>query len=183
VSDRSVIPGIFLLLVFFSTAGHAEMEKSVVPCEQKICFHWWPRLPVIEGWHHDREFSLKYSYNAQAPEGSTFENADTVIYAKAMYKPTVPDLKTLELLIENDRQKYLASDPDIMTKEADPLVTRDGKKLRSFMFHSPRQGSWDRVSYGEEGQFYLIFTLSSGSVAGYQKAVSAYEQFIELYKE
>jgi hypothetical protein len=177
-----IIHGI-LLLVFASTASHAEMEKSIVPCEQKICFHWWPRLPVIEGWHQDRESSLKYSYNAQAPEGFTFENADAVIYVKAMYKANVPDVKSLERLVESDRQKFVASDPEVMVKEVDFLATQDGQKLRSFMFHSPRQGTWDRVSYGEEGQFYLIFTLSSGSIAGYQKAVAAYEQFIERYKE
>ena len=175
--------GVLLLLAFLSGTSHAEIEKLVEPCEQKICFHWWPKLPAVEGWHHDREFSLKYSYNAQAPDGSTFENAETVIYAKALYKPSFPDLKTLEMVVDNDRQKFLASAPDTEVKEAAALTTLDGKSLKSFMFHSARQGSWDRVSYGEEGNFYLIFTLSSGSVAGYQKAVAAYEQFIERYKE
>ena len=174
---------LLMLLAFLSGTSHAEMEKSILPCEQKICFHWWPKLPAIEGWHNDREHSLKYSYNAQAPDGFTFENAETVIYAKALYKPSVPDLTTLEMVIDSDRKKFLASDPATVVKEVQLLTTTDGKRLRSFTFHSPNHGSWDRVSYGEEDGFYLIFTLSSGTDAGYQKAVVAYEQFIERYKE
>lgn len=174
---------LLMLLVLLSGTAHAEMEKLVVPCAQKICFHWWPKLPVVEGWHHDREHSLKYSFNAQAPDGSTFEDAETVMYAKALYKPAFPNLKTLDMVIEDDRQKFISSNPGIEVEEAGMLATGDGKQLKSFTFHSPRQGSWDRVSYGEEGQFYLIFTLSSGSSAGYQKAVTAYERFIERYKE
>lgn len=174
---------LLMLLVCLSGTSHAEMEKTIVPCEEKICFHWWPKLPAIEGWHHDREHSLKYSYNAQAPDGSTFENAETVIYAKALYKPGVPNLTTLEMVVDSDRQKFLASDPNTVVKEVQPLTTTDGKRLKSFTFHSPSHGGWDRVSYGEEGGFYLIFTLSTGNEAGYRKAVAAYEQFIERYKE
>lgn len=174
---------LLMLLAFLSGTVHAEMEKLVVPCEQKVCFHWWPKLPVVEGWHHDREHSLKYSYNAQAPDGSTFGDAETVIYAKALFKPAFPNLKTLEAVVEDDRQKFISSNHGIEVKEAAPLTTGDGKQLKSLTFHSPRQGSWDRVAYGEEGQFYLVFTLSSGSSAGYQKATAAYERFIEHYKE
>jgi hypothetical protein len=174
---------LWMLLAFLPGIGHAEMEKTIVPCEQKICFHWWPKLPAIEGWHNDREYSLKYSYNAQAPDGFTFADAEAVIYANALYKPSVPNLTTLEMIIDSDRQKFLASDPATVIKEVQPLTTTDGKHFKSFTFYSPSHGSWDRVSYGEEGGFYLIFTLSSGTNAGYQKAVSAYEQFIERYKE
>lgn len=174
---------LLILLAFLSGASHAEMEKTILPCEQKICFHWWPKLTPIEGWRHDREHSLKYSYNAQAPDGYTFENAETVIYAKALFKPSVPDLTTLEMVIENDRKKFLASDPATVIKEVRSLKSRDGKQFRSFTFHSASHKSWDRVSYSEEDKFYLIFTLSSGNEAGYQKATAAYEQFIEHYKE
>lgn len=174
---------LLIMLAFLSGMSHAEMEKTILPCEQKICFHWWPKLPAIEGWHHDHEHSLKYSYNAQAPDKFTFANAEAVIYAKALYKPSAPDLNTLEMVIDSDRQKFLAADPATVIKEVQPLTTADGKRSKSFTFHSPSHGSWDRVSYGEEGGFYLIFTLSSTTEAAYQKAAAAYEQFIERYKE
>lgn len=172
-----------MLLAFLPGVSHAEMEKTIVPCEQKVCFHWWPKLPAVKGWRHDQEASLKYSYNAQAPDGFTFENADAVIYAEALFKPTAPDLKTLGMVIESDRKKVLASDPATVVTEVELLVAKDGKRFRSFVFHSPSHGRWDRVSYGEEGSFYLIFTLSSGTEAGFQKAIAPYEQFIGQYKE
>lgn len=172
-----------LLLALAPGASHAEIERLVLPCEQKICFQWWPKLAAVEGWHHDRDSSLKYSYNAQVPDGSTFENADTVIYAKALLKPSVPELTTLEMVIENDQQKFVGSNHRIEVNEAPSLTTSDGKKLKSFTFHSLRQGTWDRVTYGEDERFYLIFTLSAGSDEGYQKALPAYEQFITRYKD
>lgn len=175
--------GLFILLTFLSATTHAELEKIVVKCDETVCFHWWPKLPAIEGWHHDHESSLKYSYNAQSPDGSTFENSDAVIYAKALFKPSVPDLKTLEKVVDSDRQKFMTLDPATLVKEVQPLTASDGKQFKSFIFHSPSKGSWDRVSYSEEGGFYLIFTLSSETDAGYQKAVAAYEKFIERYKE
>lgn len=172
-----------LALALAPCASHAEIERLVIPCEQKICFQWWPKLPSVEGWHHDRDSSLKFSFNAQAPDGSTFEAAETVIYAKALLKPSVPELTTLDMVIENDRQKFLGSNHRIEINEAAPLTTADGKKLKSFTFHSPRQGTWDRVTYGEDERFYLIFTLSAGSEDGYKKALPAYEQLITRYKE
>lgn len=39
------------------------------------------------------------------------------------------------------------------------------------------------ISYGEEGEFYLIFTVSSRSLNGYQAAMNAYQQLIRRYKE
>lgn len=172
-----------MLWALVSGAAHAEMEKTILPCEQKICFHWWPKLESVPGWHQDRELSLQYSYNAQAPDGFTFENAETVIYAKALFKPNFPDLTTLDMVIENDRKKFLASDPATVIKELPALKSRDGKPFKSYSFHSRAHKSWDRVSYSEEEKFYLIFTLSSGTEDGFEKAAGAYEQFIKQYKE
>jgi len=42
---------------------------------------------------------------------------------------------------------------------------------------------WEKVSYGEEGEFYLIFTLSSRSEQGFKAALKDYELFISRYKE
>jgi len=39
------------------------------------------------------------------------------------------------------------------------------------------------MSYGEEGDFYLIFVISSRTKKGFQGALKDYENFIHLYKE
>lgn len=158
------------------------MEKIASPCESGFCFHWWPKLPLVEGWHHDPDNSMNFSFNAQAPDGKTFGDAETVIYANAPYKPRIPEVKSLQQFIENDRQDFTQSDPKIKIEEVEPLVTADGQKLRSYVFSPSGPGNWEQVSYGEEGEFYLVFVLSSKTKLGLFKARADYEKFITRYK-
>jgi len=160
----------------------ADIEKLAVPSERGMQFHWWPKLPPVEGWQHDREFSLKYSINALAPVGKSFANAETVMYAKAVFKPRVPDVKSLGQLIENDK-KDKANVPGVVVAEAPSLLSADGRKLSSLTYTPNGTGNWERVSYLEEGEFYLIFTVSSRSLAGFKSSAKAYEALVALYRE
>ncbi len=162
--------------------AYAEMEKIATPCEKSICFCWWPKLPSVKGWHHDREHSLHYSFNAYAPDGETFASAKTVIYANAPFKPRVPESKTLQALIDNDQRQFKLDSPSIEIREVEPLVTADGQKLRSFVYFPATSGNWERVSYGEEGEFYLIFTVSSRSKQDFDDALNDYKKLITTYK-
>lgn len=173
---------IISLYIFFGPWAHAEIEKIAVPVEKGLLFRWWPKLSPVEGWHQDQEYSNHYNINALSPDGFTFKDAETVIYAKAIYKPRKPKITSLALLIENDKKGFLEKFPGIKIQEVPPLVTADGRKLHSFVFFPGKTGNWERVSYGEEGGFYLIFTLSSRTQAGYSKAVASYEKLIADYK-
>jgi hypothetical protein len=163
--------------------AYAEIEKFATPAAKGMSFHWWPKLAPLKGWRHDRDQSLHYGINALVPDGSTFADAETVMYAKAVYKPRRPESKTLEMFIENDKKASLSRSPDILIQEGAALSTADGKKLRSFTFFPKRKGNWERVSYGEEGDFYLVFAVSSRSLAGYKAAEKAYVGLIRSYKE
>jgi hypothetical protein len=174
---------LLVLVVALSAPAYAEMEKLAVLCENKICFNWWPKLPAVKGWHHERDHSYKYSVNAQAPDGYTFANAEFVIYAKALYKPRIPETKSLEMLIKDDKKQFLSQDSNIVITEVEPLATGDGKIMKSFTFFPKQNGNWERVSYGEEGDFYLVFTISSRTKEGYTRAVEDYKQFVSHYKE
>src|SRR5207237_10269165 len=101
----------------------AEIEKIAIPGERGISFHWWPKLPSVVGWHHDREQSFQFGVNALAPDGFTFANAETVMYAKAVYKPREPEAKSLELLIEKDKKTFAAHIPGVAIEEVAPLTT------------------------------------------------------------
>jgi hypothetical protein len=163
--------------------AHAEIEKVAIPAAKGKSFHWWPKLRPLKGWRHDHDESLHYGINALVPDGSTFADAETVMYAKAVYKPQRPESKTLERFIESDKKASLSRSPDIVIQEGAALSTADGRKLRSFTFFPRRSGNWERVSYGEEGDFYLVFAVSSRSLADYKAAEKAYVQLIRSYKE
>jgi hypothetical protein len=173
-----------LLTAFFmSSFAYAEIEKIAIPSGKGLSFYWWPKLASLDGWHQDREHSYFYSANALAPDGFTFKDAESVIYARALFKPRTPTIKSLEALIENDKKDFAANVHGVSIQEVAPLFTADGQKLRSFTFFPTSGGNWERVSYGEEGEFYLIFTISSRSQSGFNAAVVAYEKLIAGYKK
>lgn len=177
---RALLP--FFLVVQISTCV-AEIERIAIPGERAMQFYWWPKLAPSEGWQQDREFSFRYSVNALAPVGKSFSNAETVMYAKAVFKPRVPNVKSLEALIANDRKEFLAKVPGIIIADAPSLKSADGLKLISLTYTPTGEGNWERVSYLEEGEFYLIFTVSSRSASGYKNAEKSYESLIGTYRE
>lgn len=179
----SIMKYIIFLLFLISASAHAEIYQLAIPGEAGMKFYWWPVLPDIEGWHHDRVRSLQFRSNAQAPDGFNFSNAETVIYSKALYKPRTLELTTLEELIKNDQKEFQSRDENISIKEVKPLKTGDGKIMKSFTFSPVSKGNWEQVSYGEEGDFYLIFTISSTSENGFKDGLKYYEQFISNYRE
>ena len=178
-----------ILLLSISATLHAEIHKEALVCEKAggICFYWWPELPTIDGWQQDKDNSFRYSMNAQAPIGFNFGNAETVIYAKAIYKAAQPETKNLDEFIKNDHASFLAKDSTIKIQELSPVTNSVANKLKSFSFTPQKSGNWERVTYGEESdkegnQYFLTFVVSSRTESGYNNAMATYVQFINQYK-
>jgi len=169
-------------LAMASATASAEIEKVAVPTDQGLMLHWWPKLTPVPGWHFDRDASYHYGIAAWVPDNFTFANAETVIYARAIYKRGAPEMKSLDMFIERDRQDFLAKSPGIRIEPAPPLPTADGRNLQSLTFVPTGNGNWERAGYGEEGDFYLAFIISSRSLSDYQKTVATFENFISRYK-
>ena len=182
IGSMSAMAKLFcILLLFASPTLHAEILKLAIQDQSGIQFYWWPVLPKVDGWHHDREYSIHYGLNAQAPDGFDFGNAETVIYAKAIYKPRVPEIKTLAGFIANDHQVF-ESRNNVVIAVADSLKNADGIELLSFTFTPKIEGNWEQVAYGEEGEFYVLFTISSRTQAGFNRSLSAYRAIVNRYR-
>jgi hypothetical protein len=162
--------------------AQADGEKGGEVCGEGVAIQWWPTLEPVKGWHHEREASEIYGINIQVPDGSTFSDAETVIYAKALYKPRIPETTSLETLITDDRKRYLIRDPDTRITEVKPVKAKGGETLRTYVFFPEKKGNWELVSYAEEKDFYLLFVISSRSREGLTKAFPAYEQYVGQYK-
>ena len=117
-------------------------------CGNGICLAWWPKLNPVTGWHHVDGASFANSANVQVPDGFTFSNAETVIYARALYKPRNPETTSLEVLIQHDRAEFLKEDSSIEITKLSPLKTKDGKPLETYTFFPKSKGNWEEVSYG-----------------------------------
>jgi hypothetical protein len=177
---RGLLLGILLSVPLISVP---EIEKVGQVCEKGMCLAWWPKLEPAAGWHHERGPSFQNGVNVQVPDGFMFTNAETVIYAKAAYKPRIPETTSLAAFINNDKDEFRKDDPSVVITEVAALKTNDGKLFGTYTFFPKAKGNWEEVSYGEEGEYYLIFTISSRSHAGFLGSLPVFEKYIAQYKE
>lgn len=138
---------------------------------------------VPPGWQHERDQSLRNGINALSPKGASFSDAETVMYAKAVYKPREPNVKSLADLIAKDKKEFLAHEPSLDVRETEALKAKDERVFRTFSYLPKAKGNWERVAYGEETEFYLVFVLSSRTEHGYKKFRDDFEQLIRGYSE
>lgn len=169
--------------VFLTGPVCADVEKIAQLCGEQICFHWWPRIELPEGWKHEREQSLHYNFNALAPIESDFATAEAVMYANAVYRPRVPAETTLGAFIDSDIQKFKADNPGLSVTELPPLKTANGKIAKLFLLKPTVQGQWERVAYFEEGDYYMVFVASSRTESGLLRVVGAHEALVSRYRE
>jgi hypothetical protein len=138
----------------------------------------WPKLSPLKGWHQDKQQSFRENANVLAPNGSTFVGAETVMYANAVYKPRVPDSKTLDKFIAADQKSF----PQTSAAELPSLLTADGQRIRVFLFSPQGAANWEKIGYGEEGDYYLVFALSSRSRSGLDQHAGDYARLVNSYR-
>jgi len=176
------LASVTITLLFLSGAASAEIEKIATPSESGIRFLWWPKVSPPAGWHFDDGSSHQYAFNAIAPDGSTFSDAETVIYAKANFKPRAPEVKSIESLIEQDISSFKSSDPGIAATREKPLLSGDDKQFQVVAFAPGAGGNWERVAYGEEGEYFIVFTVSSRTQEGLALATPAFNAMVAGYR-
>jgi len=172
-----------LLILIAAVPGSAEVEKLAVPSEHGVDFYWWPRLPATDGWLHDEEASQTLAANVLVPEGSSFAEAPAVMYAKALYKPRAPEIQSIQELVESDRGEFERDMPTLRIERLPDLTTGDHRALIQLSFTHSGEGNWERVAYGEEGNYYLIFVISARNEADLKGAVPAFEKLLASYQE
>jgi len=176
----------FVFAVFLGApiTASAEIYKLAVPTDYGFHLYWWPVLPSVVGWHHDEIASRKYATNVLVPDGYSFLNAPAITYGEALYKPRDPEARTVEQVISNDRSEFDRENPGIKIKEVPELHDGDGKALRCFSFGpAGSSGNWELVAYSEEGDDFLLFTVSALSSRALQSADPTFSALVSHYRE
>ena len=166
---------------FVAVSAAAEVEKIATACDDRLCFHWWPKVQPPVGWKQDREQSFRYNFNALAPSGSTFAQAETVMYANAVFKPRVPEASSLASFVEQDQAKFAAAGFGIRPDA--PLRIASGKTAASWRLEPKPNGQWERIFYFEEGEYYMVFVISSRTSAGLQANMASFEALVAGYSQ
>lgn len=171
------------LVFFIPFTVEAGIYKPTAPEKSGTQLYWQPILPDLPGWVHDEAASKRYESNFLLPRGETVASAPAVIYARALYKPRIPETKSVEELIATDERQVAQESPGIRISEQAALQDRDGKGFRCVSFAPALDGNWELVAYGEEDDFYLVFTVSGNSPVALEKALPDFKKLISRYKK
>jgi hypothetical protein len=164
----------------------AEIYKLAIPSDRGFKLYWWPQLRAPDGWVHDEGASRSASANVLVPNGQSFAQAPAVMYGKALYKPRIPETRSLDQLISDDKRRFQNDLPGIVILPLPALKNGDGRSLLCFSYSPPQRdgkGSWEWTAYTEEGDFYLIFVVSANSEAALKTALPSFRRLIATYKE
>jgi hypothetical protein len=172
-----------LSFLLIAPAAFAAIEKIATPSDTGIVFQWWPKVTPPQGWHHDEGSSRYFGFNALAPDGSTFSKAETVLYAKASYKPRAPQIKSLAAFVASDIAQLRSSEPGISITPEPAIHARNGLLFEVVRFEPGKvgTGAWERVAYGEDGEYFLTFAVSSHSARGLRSSAKVFRTLLNGY--
>ena len=171
---------IAVLIAAFANCASAEIEKFGRPGTNGLDLVWWPHLPALQGWHHDEEASWKLTANVLVPAGQNFDEAPAIMYANAVFKPRT-EAKTLAEFIANDQKDFKENVPGVKISSLPALPDGDGKNLTTYQFIPSSKGDWEVISYGEEGDFFLVFALNAHSGAAMRATLPAFKSLVRRY--
>ena len=161
--------------------AQAGLEPVVGDCGGATCLWHEPTVHAPKGWEFKETASSRYHARAFAPVGSNFANATAVMYAKAVPKEGQP--ATLAAFMAQDIASFRAKDAKLQVKTGLGYPDGDGHRLPAVQLF-PGQGSgqqWQTIAYGEEGAFYLVFSLSGSGVLEHDSAVPAFQAMLASY--
>ncbi len=180
--SRSVVSlatGIFLAMA----GAHAEVQQvNVLGSIKKEAIVAMPTMESLAGWHQDKMRSIDDKANVLVPNDAALSMAVTSIYAKAILKSRNPDIKTLDALIARDRQDFSDHIPGVEIREVPPITTADGKALKSLQYFAAAANDWEQTAYGEDGDYYLVFSVSAHTQAAFESAQKSFLKWIAQYK-
>lgn len=173
----------FIFLIFTSVAAFAGIQKVAIPTNTGLKLMWWPKVTPPKGWHFDQGSSYYFDFNAMAPDGSTFSKAETVMYAKADYKPRLQATTTLQVFVNEDMASFEKDKPRIAILHEPSLHFGQTQKCQLVFYHptAGNPGNWEQVAYCEDGAYFLTFVVSSRTHAGLQAAMPAFNSMLSSY--
>jgi hypothetical protein len=164
-----------LFAVLMPVTARAEVEKVEMKCEKGPCVKWFPKVTPPRAWHYDEDESAEQGVKVFAPDDM---HSDMRMYTYAIQKTDKPALRTLDDVIVHEKENYKEG----QAMEGKPLSTLDGKKLRTFLYATKGEIRWDQASYGEEGQFYVVFAITTNGLYELTRYVNDYSSFVGSYR-
>ncbi len=136
-------------------------------------------ISVPKGWVLDRATGQKMGTCCVLyPQGSSWDEADSVIYPNIAEKQSG---QTLQQLMANDLDGFRQRFPKMNVVEARDLPAGESGAAKVRVFYGVNQGSYELVAYVDEPQVVALLVLSSRSKEALGEALPAFREVLKSY--
>lgn len=172
--------------VLLGSPAHAEIEKIMNQCDNKLCPFFRASITLPDGWVEDREATAYFNSQFLLPQGVDFDRAQAKIYVAVRYnrnKQPISDFVPEAMADWRSRAK------DAKITRLDDLPRGDGKPVferRRFEAKSLKEQGYELQAVTTDGdndgnQFIVTITLSANSRNALQAAEPAYLAILRKY--
>jgi len=133
-------------------------------------------IAAPEGWVLDNRAGIKDGLHAVFyPEGSSWKNSETVMYANGYDKQTAFD--TLESFMADDAETFRKNDPDLEIQDAG--TRKVGDSVAHIMHFFGR--NHEAVAYIDTEGAVIVIVMSSRTREGFMKNYRAFLELLDSY--
>ena len=137
-------------------------------------------IDVPKGWVIDREAGKRGgTCCVYYPQGSTFNNADTIMYPNIATKGE--GQRTLEEFMKADLARFLEHEPAMRYEDIKDIPLQNERIAKIRLFHGVNRGSSEAVAYVDEEKIISLFVMSSRNEKAFNESMSLFRSAVKTY--
>jgi len=172
--------------LLFALPAHAEIEKFMHLCDQKLCPSFRASITPPDGWVEDSEATRYFNAQFLLPQGVEFDDAPAKIYVVVRYNRNKQPISDFVPDAIADWQRRAR---DAKITRLDDLSRGDGKpafERRRFEAKSLKEQGYELQAVTTDGDkdgnaFVVTITLSANSRKALEAAEPAYLAILRKY--
>jgi hypothetical protein len=137
-------------------------------------------LEALKGWITDRETGQKNGVCCVwYPEGSTWDDAETVIYPNIISKRL--GQKTLNQFMESDLAGFREHDPELAYEVRDDIPLKENRIAKLRLYYNVNHGSAEAVAYIDEDKIIALVVMSSKTKKSLNESIPLLRSLLQSY--
>lgn len=172
--------------LLFAMPAHAEIEKFMHLCDQKLCPSFRASITLPDGWVEDSEATKYFNSQFLLPQGVDFDAAPAKIYVAVRYNRTKQPIADF---IPDAIADWKSRAKDAKISRLEDLSRGDGKpafERRQFEAKSLEEQGYELQAVTQDGdkdgnEFIVTITLSANSRKALEAAEPAYLAILRKY--
>jgi len=176
--------GVALLLILGGVSGaHAGIEKTTVPCDDKMCLWERPSIAPTSAWRLDTERSARIRTAIYVLANDHGAPAEATAHVMTQAFARTADLR-LEDFIIAERDRLLGPSLDMQVNEIAALKDGAGNRLPAIEIapRAGRPGAVQTVVFAQDGDYFVTLSYSAVSREAQRAHWNDFTQFVAAYR-